>query len=61
MCIRLDLLSLILAFILIILFVLSGVYLTATNHDTVGGIIFCSTIIGVAGLFITGAYNKTQK
>ena len=58
---KLDLISLIFAFILIIIFVISGVYLTDKGHDTVGGIIFGTTIICVAGLFITGTYNKTQK
>ena len=58
---RLNLVSLIFAFILILLFVVSGVYLTINNHDTVGGIIFSTTIIGVGGLFITGAYSKMQK
>lgn len=56
-----NLLSQIFAFILVILFVIAGGYLTATGHDTIGGIIFGTTIIGVAGLFITGSYNKLRK
>ena len=56
-----NLLSQTLAFVLVILFTISGVYLTATDHDTIGGIIFGTTIVGVTSLFITGALKKQKQ
>lgn len=58
---RANLMSQIFAFILIVIFVAAGVYLTETGHDTVGGIIFGTTIVGVAGLFITGTYLRRKR
>ncbi len=46
--------SQIFAFILVVFLILTGFVLTLTGHDTVGGIIFSTTIVGVATIFIVG-------
>lgn len=47
------------AFILAVIFAVSGVYLAMNNHDTAAGIIFGTTIVGLAGTFLVGKFiNK---
>lgn len=46
--------SQIFAFILIVCLIAAGIWITVTGHDTVGGMIFGTTIVGVATVFIVG-------
>ena len=56
--IRTAYLGQILAFIIGLILIGSGVWLTYLGHDTVGGIIFGSCLVGVVGLFAKGLINK---
>ncbi len=52
--------SQIFAFILIVLLIVAGIVLTITGHDAVGGVIFGTTIIGVATVFIVGKIKERK-
>jgi len=40
--------------VLVALLIVAGAWITVAGHDTVGGIVFGTTIVGVATLFILG-------
>jgi uncharacterized membrane protein len=56
-----NLRSQIIACILAIVLVVSGVTLTILGHSVVGGTIFSTTIIGVIAVFITGKSGRNVK
>jgi len=39
----------------------AGTYLTTQGHDTVGGVIFGTTVIGIAIVFVTGKRAKSSQ
>lgn len=51
-----NLISQIFAFILILILIGTGILLTLLGHQIVGTTIFGSTILGVAGVFVTGKW-----
>ena len=53
--------SQIFAFILTLLLIISGVFLTIKGFPWVGGTIFGTTIMGVVAVFITGKTIKQDK
>ncbi len=48
------------AFILIVLLIVTGFVLTLTGHDAIGGVIFGTTIVGVATVFIVGKIKERK-
>lgn len=38
----------------------AGIWLTLTGHDTVGGIIFGTTVVGLGSVFVMGKYGQKR-
>jgi uncharacterized membrane protein len=50
----------IIAFIVVLLFLISGVVLTMYDHDVVGGIVLGTSLVAVATVFITGKISQEK-